>query len=260
MKILDSTEVWHIAADAMHLPEYREKYKDVLEFIIRDKKVSILDTASGSGFPSTDLYKDGFTNIETSDADKKSAKILESFFNDLKLSIPVSVGKWQELAEKIDKKFDVVINCDNSFVYMDGWTENGDFVEGTDNVFQRVSIVLKNFYEILKQDGFVVIGLGKHYHPGTLEYKLPLEYSKDRSGISIEWFGTMDWQKRENRWIVKVSGKDFQGEFLKRSYTITKEEIAELMKKVGFEKVHIIEPDGPKDNFIVGLKSGRVKI
>ncbi len=257
-KILDATEVWHIAADAMHSSEYRANYRDALEFVIRDKKLSVLDTACGSGFPSTDLYKDGFTNLEASDADKKSAEILQSLFSNLKISIPVSAGTWQELAEKIDKKFDVVINCDNSLVYMDGWFETGTFAEGSEDVFQRVSIVLKNFYDLLKQDGFVVIGLGKHYHPGTLEYRLPLQYSADGKGVGIEWFGSMDWEKRENRWTVKVKGEDFEGEFLKRSYTITKEEIAELLKKAGFAKVHIIEPDGPKDNFIVGLKSGIV--
>jgi SAM-dependent methyltransferase len=257
-KNLDATEVWHIAADAMHVPEYRANYRDALRFMIRDKKFLILDTACGSGFPAMDLYKDGFTKLEASDADKKSAEILQAYFNDLNIPIPVSVGKWQELAEKIDKKFDIVLNCDNSFVYMDGWSEHGDFAVGAEAVFQRVSAVLKNFYKILKSDGFVIVGLGKHYHTGTLEYRLPLEYNEDGTGVSIEWFGTMDWQKRENRWTVKVSGNDFEGEFLKRSYAITKEEITELMKKVGFKKVHIFEPDGIKDNFIIGLKNDEV--
>jgi SAM-dependent methyltransferase len=257
-KIIDATEVWHIAADALHTHDFRTKYLDALDFAIREKRLSILDTAAGTGFPTVDLYKAGFTNIEASDADKKSVDLLQKYFQNVNIPIPVSEGKWQELSQKISKRFDVIINTDNSFVYMDGWSEGGHFASGTEAVFERISLVLKNFYDVLNDRGFVIIGLSRHYHPGTKDYRLPLEYEQNGEKVNIEWYGAMDWETRENRWTVKVEGGKFRGEFLKRSYAVTKEEVADLMRKIGFKRVHILEPDGTRDNFIIGLRSSRL--
>jgi len=259
-KIIDATEVWHIVADALHTQNFRAMYVDALDFAIRNKKLSILDTAAGSGFPTIYLYKAGFINIETSDADKKSVELLQKYFQSVNMPIPVSEGRWQELSQKISKRFDLIINTDNSFVYMDGWSGGGHFANGTKAVFERVSLVLKNFYDALNDNGFIIIGLSKHYHPGTKKYKLPLDYKKDGKGVNIEWYGTMDWETRENKWTVKVENNEFRGKFLKRSYAITKEEVADLMRKVGFKKVHILEPDGTRDNFIIGLRNSRIAI
>lgn len=257
-KILTETETWHIAAEAFHTDDFRAKYINGLEYAIRNKDLTILDTAAGNGFPTTDLYHAGFKNIEASDSDEKSVNLLREFFQNGGLSIPVSEGKWQELSQKIQKQFDVVINMDNSFVYMDGWTDTGIFANGNEQVFGRISLILKNFYEVLHEDGFVILGLGRHYHPGTKEYSLTLKYSKNNIKADIEWYGKMNWETRENRWTVKVNGEDFHGEFLKRSYCITKEETAEILKRVGFQKVHIIDPDSAGNIFIVGLKSGKI--
>lgn len=257
-KILAATEVWHIAAEALHTEDFRANYINGLEYAIRNKNLTILDTAAGSGFPTVDLYRAGFKNVEASDADEKSVHMLQEYFQNDGLSIPVSEGKWQELSKKIQKRFDVVMNMDNSFIYMDGWTDDGTFASGTEQVFDRISLILKNFYEVLQEDGFAILGLSRHYHPETKDYSLSLEYKKENGTINIDWYGTMDWETRENRWTVKVEGEDSKGEFLKRSYCITKEETAELMKKVGFKKVHVLDPDSTRDVLIVGLKSGRI--
>jgi SAM-dependent methyltransferase len=164
-KILNATELWHLSAEGLHDIAYHVKYTEALAFLIRDKNCSILDTASGGGFPTVDLYRAGFTKIEASDADEKSVKILESFFNELKMSIPVSEGRWQDLSKKIDKKYDVVINSDNSLVYMDGWPGGTPIASGLEQISKRLSLALRSFYELLNDDGFVIIGLGKHYDP-----------------------------------------------------------------------------------------------
>lgn len=257
-KLLDAGDVWRIAAEAIHTPDFRAKYFAALDFAIRDKKLSILDTATGTGFPTIDLYNGGFKNIEASDADQTSVEMLKAYFQSVGISIPVSEGKWQELSKKISKKYDVLVNLDNSVVYMDGWTEGGAFASGSVEVFKRMSLVFRNFYEVLNEDGFAIMGLSKHYHTGTKDYSLSLPFSKDGKKIDIDWFGEINWETRENKWTVKVKGEDFEGEFLKRSYGITKEEMASLMRDVGFKKVHILEPDSTRDNFIIGLKSGRV--
>jgi len=250
---LNSTEIWNIAAKALHTDDYVEKYINALSFVIRDKNLSILDTASGSGFPTTDLYKAGFTNITASDADQKSVELLQKSFNDLGMPITVSEGMWQELADKIKNKFDVVLNADNSLVYMDGWSDN-NIVSGTEKVFGRISLVLKNFYDVLNDGGLAIVGLGKHYHPENVKYTRDFDHTENGEEIKIKWDVVMDWQTRNQDWLTTIDGKTMEGSILRKNYLITKDELATLMKNAGFKSVHIFEPDGTRDNLIIGVK------
>lgn len=263
-KILNATELWHLSAEALHDQEYLNRYVTALTFLIREKNLHILDTACGSGFPATDLYKRGFIHIEASDADANSVAELSRYFESFGLAIPVSEGLWQEIASKINKKFDVILNTDNSLVYMDGWSENGldSIASGFENISKRLSLVLKNFYDLLSEDGFVIIGLGKHYDPALSDehwkdsgHKI-FHTSKNNRDIQIEWKIKTDWQDtRLLDWTITAEGVDVEGSTQKKAYLVTKYELAEIMRGVGFKKVHIFEPDGTRDNLIVGIKN-----
>ncbi|MBI2463715.1 class I SAM-dependent methyltransferase [Candidatus Peregrinibacteria bacterium] len=253
-KILNPTEIWHISAEALNSKKYRKKYIDALSFLIRDKKLTILDSACGSGFPVTDLYNNGFTKITASDADKKSVKFLQTHFKNLNMPVPVYTIEWQKLNKKIQNKFDVLVNAGNSLIYMDGWSE-GTFVSGTKKVFKRISLVLKNFYDVLQDDGFAIIGLAKHYHLGTTKLTTIFDLTKNKKKYHIEWRSVMDWHNRNHQWTTNIEGKNVKGSVLRKSYLFTKDELATLMRKVGFKKVHILEPDGTRDNLIIGFKN-----
>jgi hypothetical protein len=174
---------------------------------------------------------------------------------------------WQEIAGKINTKFDVLLNTDNSLVYMDGWSETGSVSVGFDAISKRLALVLKNFFDLLNDDGFVVIGLGKHYDPILSDeywkqsnHKI-FHASKNNHAIQIECHIETDWQKnRILDWTLVADGDEVTGSTRKKAYLVTKYELADIMRSVGFEKVHIFEPDGTRDNLIIGMKSDRFKL
>lgn len=252
---LTQSQLWSLSAEALHDKEYRSRYFDALAFAIRDKNASILDTAGGTGFPSFDLYDAGFTKLSISDGDQDFAKNLQTELEGKGLSVKVYYSPWQELGTRIDDSFDVVVNADNSFVYMDGWM-GGPMVEGLDNILERMRLVLAEFAKITKEGGLTIIGLGKHYAP-TAEpsaFNRNFKLHKDGEDYDIVWTGELDWQKRIQVWTTTINSQSTEGSFVRKSYLVTKEELAEQMKLSGFKKVHILEPDSTRDNLIIGIK------
>lgn len=259
MKELTLTQLWQLSAEGLHTEEYVKSYIDALEFILRDKNLKILDTACGTGFPLVPLIERGFKNVEASDADEVSVKELTSLLSKAGINTKVHQGLWQELDQKIKEKFDVVLNLDNSFVYMDGWdlaSEHSinNFKTGKDHAFERAKIVLKSFLNLLNDGGFVVIGLGKHYELPSRTYDTHLSATKGGKPVQIKWTCSLDWDTREHVWLTTVSGEDAGGQTTRKSYLYTKLELAQLMREAGYKQAHILEPDGTRDNFIIGIK------
>lgn len=253
-KQLTPTELWHISAEALHTEEYRRVYSSAIDFIIKDKDLSILDTACGSGFPTADLINLGYKNIEASDADETSVSELKENFNKIGINIPIHAGKWQELASKISKKFDIVINSDNSFVYMDGWMGE-ELIGNKEKAFEKMQVVLKNFYDALKPGGMAIIGLGKHYLPNNDSiFQRTFNLKKDGDDFVIVWSSVLNWETRIHNWTTTVTSSTSEGTCHKNSYLLTKDELAEQARKTGFKTVHVLEPDGARDNLIVAIK------
>lgn len=252
-KELTQPEVWEIAGNALHDKEYRDNYSEALAFILKDKTLKILDTAGGTGFPTFDLYKLGFTNLSVTDGNETFAKELQEKFQLEGMNIQAHHSSWQELATKISEKFDAIVNADNSFVYMDGWN-GGDTPEGMENIIPRMQLCLKNFFEVTKKNGIVVIGLGKHYVPTYTGTNRSFDSERDGEHFHTIWTAEYDWNKRVLTWTTKVESESSQGEFVKKAYLITKEELANQMKAVGFRKVYILEPDDTRDNLVIGFK------
>src|SRR5438874_1121032 len=136
-KELTQSQVWEIAGNALHDKEYRENYSEALAFVLKDKNLKILDTAGDTGFPTFDLYKLGFTNLSVTDGNETYATELQEKFKSEGMEISAYHSSWQELGSKISEKFDVIVNADNSFVYMDGWM-GGETPEKLENIFPRI--------------------------------------------------------------------------------------------------------------------------
>jgi hypothetical protein len=171
------------------------------------------------------------------------------------MDIPAYHSSWQELGSKIPQgeKFDSIINADNSFVYMDGWM-GGETVEGFENILPRIQVCLNNFLEVLKEGGIAVIGLGKHYVPTYTGTNKQFESEKGGEHFHTDWKAAYDWDKRVMNWTVSVESEESKGEFVKKAYLITKEELAEQMKIAGFKNVYILIPDDTRDDFVIGFK------
>lgn len=252
---LSQSELWSLSAEALHTEKYKKDYVDAIDFVVRDKNLEILDTAGGTGFPTLDLFNLGYKNISVSDLDEKLVEELTEKANDMDFKPKFYHSRWQDLAKNVPKQFDIVLNTDNAFVYMDGWL-NGEHVEGVEAVLSRVDNVLKNYFEITKKRGMVIIGLGKHYSPTANKSTFNREFSlsKNSQNYKIVWTGDVDWEKRVQTWTTSIESESFEGSYVRTSYLLTKDELVSSLLKVGFRTAHILEPNETRDNLIVGIK------
>lgn len=255
MSELSQTEIWEISAAMLHTPTYRRDYAKAIAEIIQDRNASILDTACGTGFPTLDLYEMGFKNITCSDGDEESAKKLGALFKEKGLNIPVFTSTWQDLGKNIDKKFDFVINVDNSLVYLDGWFDNTTY--DPEEASKRITEVLKNFYDLLKPGGTAIIGSCETF-PEDVNERTYLEKESEYKGqkIGTAWHSKYDWEHRVREWtpIIKYGGKEIRKTL--KSYIVKKDEVENLVKKAGFEDVQVVDIRGEEiyDYLFVGHK------
>lgn len=264
MKILTDSEIWSFEGQAIHTESYVSAYLNALKLIIPNNQSKILDTAAGVGFPTENLYLEGYHNITSLDGDSDSAKYSTEIFSKKNMPISVATGSWQTLSKTVEDTYDVLINVDNSLVYMDGWSSHGSVVEGEEAVFDRFRIVLKEFLSVVRPNGMVVIGLGKHYEKnqqgipeggGSKDNKVvPFDLIRDGEPVKMTWNIHRDWQKRRHECRAVVEAKELSGDIVRVAYLVTKDELMKLMKEVGFSQVHLLIPDGTRDNLIIGIK------
>ncbi len=264
MKHLSDSEIWSFEAQAIHTKDYVKDYMNALQLVLPSHDAKILDTAAGVGFPTEDLYVSGYHNITSLDGDSESAAYSIRIFAEKNIPISVAVGKWQALSQNVHDTYDVLVNLDNSLVYMDGWSGAGSMTEGTEAVFGRFRIVLREFLAVVKPGGRVILGLGKHYEPthqgipeggGSKDNKVvPFDLVRDGEPVKMTWHIHRDWNKRHHDSRAVVEAEDFSGDILRIAYLITKDELMMLMKEVGFSQVHLLIPDGTRDNLIIGIK------
>lgn len=265
MRTLNDSEIWSFESQAIHSDAYINAYLNALHLILPNQKAQILDTAAGIGFPTKNLYFSGYHNITALDGDPDSAAHSAKVFVEKNMPISIAVGKWQALSKNIKDTYDVLINVDNSLVYMDGWSPNHcSLAEGQDAVFERFRNVLKEFLSVIKPNGMVILGLGKHYEPshqgipeggGSQDNKIvPVNLVRDGEPVKMTWHIHRDWQKRHHESRAIVEAKYFNGDIMRVAYLITKDELMKLMKEIGFSQVHLLVPDNTRDNLIIGIK------
>ena len=251
---LTNTEIWDIAANILHNKSYKETYVQILSKVIKDKHRSILDTACGTGFPSIMLHENGFHNIVCMDADKDELNLFNKRLQKSEIDLEVIQGQWQTINTFVKNKYDVLLNVDSALGYMDTWL--GDKIKfSKNNVFNRISLVLKNFYSLLNENGVLIIGIPQN----NIKTNKSLIHgigqgSYNGKQVKVRWLLSFDWSNRIKTWDNEITiGNDKNKRNLK-SYLFTKEELKNLMEKIGFKKVKIVSEKGLYDDIVVGYK------
>ena len=247
-----SEELWNIAANLLHSPGYSQRYVEYIAKIIKDKRVRILDTACGTGFPSIDLYNIGYTNILGFDGNDDALRLFREKFD----KIPLIHGNWKDINKVISEKFDILLNVDNALPYMDSWQRDSMLTTDQNEINDKTVEILKNFYSLTNPKGKIILGIAKNndQSSGDLkEFNLGEgEYKGHKVGAI--WKLTYDWKSKiktfDNQVIIDGQVYHMFG----KSYLLTKEDISNLLLKAGFARTEIIETDNLYDNFIIGYK------
>lgn len=252
---LSRTQIWQISAEILHSSTYRQNYIEVLGKIITSKSALVLDTACGTGFPSLDLLKQGYSNITCVDADREMLAIFERKVNLQGIIPKIIVSCWQDLNLKVFDVYDIVLNCENSFVYLDTWNNDQGMASTENEIFTRMRQVLKNFYGCLSPSGKMVIGLAKNNQKNFNEATIELG-TTDYKGkkVNVLWKLYYNWSTRIKTSVIVTGfdGKEVTVPY--KSYLIDRQELAALMREVGFNQVEVVSVDDIYDDLLIGSK------
>jgi len=251
-------EMWSVSGQLLHTPAYRRSHAATLAAAIGDPAQSILDAACGTGFPMIELHDLGFPHLTGSDAD---AALLAKFRAEIAIRQPnwqpdLIEASWQELTDKITRQFDVVLNVDAAIGFMDSWLA-GEMRAGPDNIFARVTEVLRNFHAVTRPGGRFFIGLQKNNHKGNRYY--PMFVGRMRLGdteAEAHWHMTYDWETRIKTWvnIVRLDGREHAQ--TRRSYLFDLDELATFLLQAGFVRVdRLPTPDDLYEDILIAHKA-----
>jgi len=256
------TKLWNIATEAFHTEGYREAYIEALRpFLHEDAR--ILDAAAGP-FPSLDLLRHGFGTLTCLNGDEDAIAPLVERLAREGYDVPVIHGMWQNLADVVQRPYDTVLVVDNPLPYIDSWNDNPQMVQG-DAVLDRVRHVLTQFYNVLSDDGNLVIGLAKNNQrkydeAARLRGGEPAEVISgmtvadgDGQELKVTWINRYDWSTRLKRSINRAEREGETDESHPMSYLFTNDELVSMMGDVGFSNVQLVTtPDILYDGLVVG--------
>jgi SAM-dependent methyltransferase len=248
-----NTQLWEISSLALHSKAYRLRYEKILKKLIGSKRKKILDSAAGTGFPSFDLIAKGY-NVSCSDGDEESIQLLNRHFKKKGKNVSVTKTSWQEIAQKIHSKFDVLLNIDNSLAYMDSWNRKKLRVPKKE-MLARFKTVAENFHSLLKDDGTAIIAIARNNLLKNKKMILDIGRVKYHGkSAQVTWHLWFDWKKRikKSKTEITINGHKFNRTF--ESYLITKKELANEVKRAGFKQIRILEPKGIYDTLIIAKK------
>jgi hypothetical protein len=218
-----------------------------------DHELSVLDVATGTGFPAEQLYGLGYTNLTLLDGDPTLAEGTTRRFVELGINIPVGVEMWQTLTRTVRDPHDVVLIAENSLIAVDGWFE-GQAVTGFEAVTRRLRETIEQFYAATSDHGRCLIGHAKRYKPGAQGSYYEGIYDHGDEEVKIIWVGEYDWETRVNTWTSTIEGPTVYGQAVRPIYIVTSDELTTIMYQAGFHQVEIVTIDECRDNILVGYK------
>lgn len=233
---MKTNEAWEYCVDFF----YDKRYVNSLENLLKEKQVSsILDCSCGTGFPSLELKKRGF-DITCSDGDKEMLKIFEENMKKQEIEVPHYNIRWQELGEKFENKFDLVMCRGNSLPYANSWSKKGS------TKLEDIEIAIKNFYDCVKPNGYLYVDI-THENEFQSEGHFTIEFQEKiirGKKVKMLWDITQDFENKKIIWTPEFYINGEKKTSYLTGYILTHKELIELLKKAGFENPERIDLEG----------------
>jgi SAM-dependent methyltransferase len=209
----------------------------------------VLDSACGTGFPAFELYRLGYRMTCTDG----SAFMLRRFSRNAEaagVSLSPRQARWEELHERYEAEFDVVLCRGCSLVYA------GTFETDADPDWSAVERSVRSFVGCLRPGG-------RLYVDTTPEHELNGEYPQVREhpprmidGRCVELREELNAypQERLRRWNVqlKIDGSAF--DFERRSHYVPHSDFVKLLQAAGLDDVARIDVPGEPYAVFVGQR------
>jgi len=195
---------------------YKKRSAKEIPFIISNlkniKKLKIFDSTLGSGATSIGLKEANITDVISNEVDQNYIKIAKEEAKRRKIKLSIKSIDWRYIDTKIKIKFDCILCLGNSITYL----------------FKRKDQIktLKNFYNILKDNGKLIIDernysdilAGNYKHSrkyiycGTEVFAKPIYVNKTiiimeyQKGDVIAHLALYPFKKGELLNLLKISG------------------------------------------------------
>ncbi len=228
-------EIWDVCVDKIY---DRETYIKSLDNLLKRENVkSIIDPACGTGKPSLDLLKLGY-DVDFSDG---SEEMLKQFYKNSGYKIKPKLIDWRDLSKHYKDQFDFVLVRSNSLIYATSWGKK-ELNSGESK--EAILNSLKNFYEILKNDGILYVDL---YSKGEKPHTKNISLVVINNDVEIwKWVIKHDWQNRVRYWGIireNLFSKE-KREQSSLSYLIKHQELIDMLKKTGFRDINKANLEG----------------
>jgi SAM-dependent methyltransferase len=209
----------------------------------------VLDCACGTGFPAFELHRLGYRMTCTDG----SAFMLRRFRRNAEAAgVPLRPrqARWEELHERYEGEFDVVLCRGCSLVYA------GTFERDVDPDWSAVERSVSSFVACLRPGG-------RLYVDTTPEQELNGEYPRVREHpprmidgrcVELREELTADQQKRLRRWQVQLRIDGAAFDFERRSHYVSHPDFVKLLQAAGLEDVARVEIAGEPYAVFVGQR------
>ena len=239
-------EYWAVVEKFYHSKFMSDEYpRHLINFLKSTGAKNIIDASCGIGEPSLKLIEQGFS-IDCSDGNKEMLEICKRKASEKKLSAHIFHSKWQDLPSKVNKMYDAVLCLDSSITYINTWGKEHatiDIKSAHLNILKSV----KAFYEILKNNGIVIIGLAKYAFGNKKKFICDFgEKYIENTRVHHIWKINWDLSTKTKYWelIFYFNNKSYARKL--QSYMLMPDELTEILKKNGFSNIKIVEIE-PKE-------------
>lgn len=234
-------EYWTVVETFYHSKFMSNEYpRHLINFLKSIDAKNVLDASCGIGEPSLKLIEQGFS-LDCSDGNKEMIEMCKKRADEKKLNVHIFYSKWRDLPLNVNKMYDAVLCLDSSITYVNTWGKENTTIN-IKNAHLNILKSIKSFYQILKNNGVVIIGLAKYSFDNKGEFICDFgEKDIENTMVRHVWKINWDLKTKTKYWelIFYFNNKSYSRKL--QSYMLMPDELTEMLKKGGFSTIKIVE-------------------
>jgi ubiquinone/menaquinone biosynthesis C-methylase UbiE len=196
------------------------------------KKSKIIDVCAGTGFPSLDLLKEGYS-FDCLDASDDEINLFHKKAKKSELKIKCEKQKWLEIPIEKNDFYKLVLCRGNSFIYAaGGWNE--EIKINKKESLKLYEKTLKKFYGLLKQGGILYLDKFKDNETNGKELVGKIKINNENKNLFF--FHEIKGDERRAAMLIEDGSGNSKG-LPNITYNLSEFELKELLKKVGFKNI-----------------------
>lgn len=220
-----------------------KKYvKEILELFKKNginKESKIIDTCSGTGFPSLELIENGF-KVDCMDASEDEIGVFSKKAKEKNLKEKCKKISWAEIPKNYKKEnYDFAFCRGNSFIYAAGGWNKSQQIDKEKNL-NKYKETLKIFYDLLKEGGILYID---KFKDSEKPHKTKVgEVLVGNKKYKLLFYNEVNKEKKERYAAMLMKDENGKEEGLPNiTYLLSGEELEQMLKEVGFKEIEKIE-------------------